>query len=58
MVIRACDTDSNVWRDTQAMRYPPDAYKKELQKEKKKEDDKTDEEIVKEIEEDLEDDGI
>lgn len=41
-----------------AMRYPPDAYKKELQKEKKKEDDKTDEEIVKEIEEDLEDEGL
>jgi 26S proteasome regulatory subunit N3 len=42
----------------QAMRYPPDAYKKELEKGKPKEDDKTDDQIVKEIEEDLEEQGL
>lgn len=37
------------------MRYPPDAYKKEIAGKSKEEDEKTIEELIKEMEDDMED---
>lgn len=41
-----------------AMRYPPNAYKKELESARSGLDDKTEEELAKEIEDELDEDGL
>lgn len=41
-----------------AMRYPPNAYKKELESARLGLDDKTEEELAKEIEDEMDEDGL
>lgn len=41
-----------------AMRYPPNAYKKELESARSGSDEKTEEELAKEIEDEMDEDGI
>lgn len=40
------------------MRYPPNAYKKELESARLGLDDKTEEELAKEIEDEMDEDGL